>query len=372
MATTIDLSIVVPAYNEARRLPNGLGRLNEAIGAGAIDPSTTEIIVVDDGSTDGTEARVRQLLAHLPHVAVLRQSINEGKGAAIRHGVAAATGSMIAFGDADMAIDPDQFPKLVDALGRAEVAIGSRTLPGARSAGGSAHRKVMGRIFNCLVNQLTHLGIRDTQCGFKGFRAPVARLLFHCSVIDGFAFDVEILYMARQLGFGIEEVPVSWCNAAGTRIRPLADPFVMSADIVGGWIGRRAPAPIPALVVAPSPNGSSATRIAARAARGRYPVLAEPDGGAIVLLPLADEAQIDAVRSELLASGLDGSKLDSPELGPPELGRSDTGASADHSAVRVHATLVSTGSLRDRAPLRLVDVPARTDEVGSDVLGSLP
>src|SRR6185437_16183688 len=132
-------SIVVPAYNEARRLPDGLGRLDEAIRDGSIDPSSTEIVLVDDRSTDDTESKARELLAHLPHVTVLRRPHNEGKGAAIRHGVAASQGSLIAFGDADMAIDPDQFPKLVDALQRAEVAIGSRSRPGARVDGGSAH-----------------------------------------------------------------------------------------------------------------------------------------------------------------------------------------------------------------------------------------
>ena len=307
MAGTIDLSIVVPAYNEALRLPDGVARLDEAIAGGFIDPATTEIVLVDDGSTDRTEARARELLAHLPHARVLRQEPNRGKGSAIRRGVAEATGRVIAFGDADMAIDPDQFPLLVAALDRADVAIGSRTLPGARATGGSAHRRAMGRVFNRMVNALTKLDIGDTQCGFKGFRAPAARLLFHCAVIDGFAFDVELLFAARQLGLRIEEVPVRWRNVRGTRIRPFADPFVMAGDILGGWVRRRPRAPIPALVVGPSAPGSpAAVCLALDAAGPSLPVLEEADGGATILFPLGGRREIERVARDLTSAGAGG------------------------------------------------------------------
>jgi len=331
MAGTIELSIVVPAYNEAGRLADGMGRLNEAIAGGSIDPSSTEILVVDDGSTDGTEARARELLAHLPHVRVLRQDRNRGKGSAIRRGVAEATGVLIAFGDADMAIDPDQFPLLVAALGDADVAIGSRTLPGARATGGSAHRRAMGRAFNRLVNALTPLDIGDTQCGFKGFRAPAARLLFHCTVVEGFAFDVELLFAARQLGLRIEEVPVRWRHVGGTRIRPIADSFVMARDILGGWARRRPPAPVPALAVRPSAPGSpTAVRLAAGAAGPSLPVLADPDGGATVLFPLGSRGELEQVARRLRTARAD-----------------DPGS--------VRQVSVSFASLRARAPLRMVE-----------------
>jgi hypothetical protein len=347
MVTAIDLSIVVPAYNEAARLADGLGRLDGAFGDGCLDPTRTEIVVVDDGSTDGTDARARDLLRHLPHVQVLRRPSNEGKGSAIRHGVAAATGAVIAFGDADMAIDPDQFPLLVTALGRSEVAIGSRTLPGSRAAGNSARRKVMGRIFNRMVNGLTKLDLGDTQCGFKGFRAPVARLLFHCTVIGGFAFDVEVLYAARQLGFHIEEVPVRWQSVEGTRIRLLADPFVMAADIVGGWARRRPPAPVPALVVAPSPLGApSAAALAFDAAGSSFPVLADADDGATVLFPLGGREQVEQVATRL-AAPVGGFR--------PVLRR----------------TSVPFANLRERAPLELVGAPAVSGDCEHDILPSV-
>jgi hypothetical protein len=333
MAGTIDLSIVVPAFNESRRLDTGLGRLLDAVATGAIDPGTTEIVVVDDGSTDDTAAVAGRLLAPLPHVRVLRQETNRGKGAAVRLGVAEARGALIAFGDADMAIDPDQFPLLVAALGRADVAIGSRSLPGARSHGGTTHRRAMGRVFNALVNALTRLGIGDTQCGFKGFRAPVARLLFHCSVVEGFAFDVELLLAARHLGLGVEEVPVRWHNVGGTRIRPLADSVDMATDIVVGWARRRAPAAIPALAVAPSPPGStSAPCLAASAAGSSLPVLGRPDGGATVLFPLGSRTEIERVTAALVASGV-------------------------HDPHSLARTSVSLASLRAGAPIRIVEQP---------------
>ena len=233
------LSIVVPAFNEVTRLGVGIERLQAAVDQGAVDVGVTEFVVVDDGSTDGTAELARDLYGRYPQSTVLRLPANAGKGAAIRRGVASARGAAIAFMDADMAVDPRQIPLLVGALDHADVAIASRALPGSSADHDRLGRTMMGWAFNQIVNAATHVSVGDTQCGFKAFRTPVARLLFHSSTIDRFAFDVEVLYTARRLGLRIAEVPVQWSNAQGTRIRPLRDPLSMLSDVLLSRIGSR-------------------------------------------------------------------------------------------------------------------------------------
>ena len=199
-APALTLSLVIPAYNEEARLSDGVGRLSAAIAAGALAPESTEFIVVDDGSTDDTSERAGALFSAFPHVQLLRLPENHGKGGAVRAGVAVASAPVIAFADADMAIDPAQAPQFLAAMARADLAIGSRAASGASVDRTSLHRSLMNRAFNRLVNALTNVALDDTQCGFKAFRAPVAKLLFHCSVTERFAFDVEILSLARRFG----------------------------------------------------------------------------------------------------------------------------------------------------------------------------
>ncbi len=173
------LTILVPALNEAPRLPAGMERFAAAVADGAVDVDQTEVVVVDDGSTDGTADTARRLLAHLPHHRVITLPANGGKGAAVRTGVALARTPLVAYMDADMAIDPRAVPALLEALGSGEAAIGSRALVDSMVDGTYAVRAVMGRLFNRLVTTGTGLGLQDTQCGFKAFRTPAARLLFH-------------------------------------------------------------------------------------------------------------------------------------------------------------------------------------------------
>ncbi len=172
---TPELTIVVPAFNEAPRLADGMKRFEAAVESGAIDLEKTEIVVVDDGSTDATEATAHKLLAPYPHHRVIRHPANRGKGAAVRTGVATATGTYTAYMDADMAIDPIAVPLLLDGLVTHDVAVGSRALPASMVESTYALRAVMGRLFNQLVMSGTGLRLRDTQCGFKAFRTPVAR-----------------------------------------------------------------------------------------------------------------------------------------------------------------------------------------------------
>jgi hypothetical protein len=243
------LTIIVPAFNEADRLPAGMGRFDAAVTDGAVRLNETEVVLIDDGSTDDTAAVARRLLAPLPHHRVISLPANGGKGAAVRTGVALARGPYVAYMDADMAIDPRAVPSLLDALRSSEAAIGSRALAHSMVDGTYAVRAVMGRMFNRLVTTGTGLGLQDTQCGFKAFRTPVARLLFHLVGIDRFAFDVELLERARRLGLRITEVPVHWKNVPGSTVHPLHDSLSMLADVYRSRYGFLPTLPVPAVIV---------------------------------------------------------------------------------------------------------------------------
>ncbi|MBV9935560.1 MAG: glycosyltransferase, partial [Actinobacteria bacterium] len=220
------VSVVVPAWNEELRLPATLDALSRAV-----DPDDTELIVVDDGSADATANVASVLLAPLPHAMVVRLPANQGKGAAVRAGVARARGRRIVFMDADLSTDLRDLPSLVDALDHAHVAIGSRAAPGSDVLDASVARVGMGRAFNAMVRAVTPLSINDTQCGFKAFRAPTAKLLFHLGRLDGWAFDVEVLTLAHRIGYSISEVPVHWTAMEGSHVRPMSDAVTMAADL---------------------------------------------------------------------------------------------------------------------------------------------
>ena len=243
------LTIIVPAFNEAARLPAGMGRLTAAVDEGAVDLGETEVVLIDDGSTDETAAVARRLLAPLPHHRVISLPANGGKGAAVRTGVALTRGPYVAYMDADMAIDPRAVPSLLHALRSSEAAIGSRALANSMVDGTYAIRAVMGRLFNRLVTTGTGLGLQDTQCGFKAFRTPAARLLFHLVGIDRFAFDVELLARTRRLGLRITEVPVHWKNVPGSTVHPLHDSVTMLADVYRSRYGFLSTPPVPAIIV---------------------------------------------------------------------------------------------------------------------------
>ncbi|HMC68687.1 MAG TPA: dolichyl-phosphate beta-glucosyltransferase [Mycobacteriales bacterium] len=221
------LSVVVPAYNEARRLETSLPALVDlASDAGA------ELIVVDDGSDDRTADVAAEYTAKLRGAKVVRLPLNSGKGAAVRAGVAHARGRSIVFMDADLATELTDLPSLVEALDTADIAIGSRVLSESTVDGATTARARMGRTFNRVARLVTGLDLRDTQCGFKAFRAPVAQLLFHLGVVDGFAFDVEILALAHRIGYRIAEVPVHWHGVADSRVDVVRDPARMVRDVL--------------------------------------------------------------------------------------------------------------------------------------------
>ncbi len=236
-APGLALSIVVPAFNESRRLADGMARLDAAVAEGYVDLDDTELLLVDDGSTDGTAAVAETLLGSVPHHRIVGLSANRGKGAAVRAGVAVARGRSIAYMDADMAIDPRGIPLLVDGLSDHDVVVGSRALRESTVERNYAVRRVLGYGFNRLVTAGTHLQLRDTQCGFKALRAPVARLLFGLLNIDRFAFDFELLRWTERLGLSLSEVPVQWTHVEGSTIHPFNDSLPMLRDVFRSRLG---------------------------------------------------------------------------------------------------------------------------------------
>jgi len=304
---TLQLTIVVPAFNEAHRLGAGMRRLEAAVAAGAVDLERTEVLVVDDGSTDTTTATAEKLLAALPHHRVIRLPSNRGKGAAVRAGVAAARSTHTAYMDADMAIDPLAVPLLLDGLEAHDVAIGCRALPDSMVETTYVVRSLMGRLFNELVTAGTGLGLRDTQCGFKAFRTPVARLLFHLVHIDRFAFDVEILARARRLGLSVTEVPVHWKHVEGSTVHPLHDSVTMVADVYRSRRGLLAGPPVPTVSVRPAGRASAPADLVGQVTRSLdaaldgAPVPVVPDGdGVTALLALVGPADVARVHAGLV------------------------------------------------------------------------
>jgi hypothetical protein len=304
----LELTIVVPAFNEAHRLADGMKRFDAAVADGAVDLRTTEVLVVDDGSSDGTAEAARALLAHLPHHRVVRHPVNLGKGAAVRTGVTEARGECTAYMDADMAIDPRAVPRLLEGLRTSDVVIGSRALADSMVETTYALRAVMGRLFNTLVTTGTGLTLLDTQCGFKAFRTPAARLLFHLVRIDRFAFDVEVLATAHRLGLRTSEVPVLWKHVPGSTIHPLHDSVTMLFDVYRSRLGLIAAPPVPALVIRSPGTGDPVDGLAARvrwaveATLGPLPVPVVTDTISVtVLLPLVPAEDVATVTSAVRA-----------------------------------------------------------------------
>lgn len=300
------LSIVIPAFNEASRLADEAEHFRRAVVTGAIEPSSTELIVVDDGSSDDTAALSERLFADsFSRVRVVRREVNSGKGAAIRDGVAVARGPIVMFMDADMAVDPQQTPLVVAALDDADIAIASRSVPGSIVESDNQRRALMGRTFSRYVNSLTRMNIVDTQCGFKAFRMPVARLLFHCMRTERFAFDVELLYQARRLGLRVAEVPIHWRDVAGSAVRPFADPMSMVWDVFRMRLGRSTP-PIPGLAISAGdghPFDAGTPEVVSELFGEHYPVLPVGTDSLVVLFPLTDPNAVRgaAARIEELA-----------------------------------------------------------------------
>jgi dolichyl-phosphate beta-glucosyltransferase len=272
---SVPVSVIIPAYNEARRLPGSLPPLLSAMRRipGA------EVIVVDDGSTDGTAAIAEECLAGMPGGRVLRLPWNSGKGAAVRAGVSVAHGASIVFLDADGASDVADLPLLLAALEHAEVALGSRRI--GAGATRSSGRRVGSWAFNQITRSLASLDVADTQCGFKAFRGPEAKLLFSLARSSGFGFDVEVLSIARSIGYRIAEVPIRWAEIPGGTFRVTRHTPAMIVDVMRArrYLGRAAPG----LVVAPSAAPAGPT--APAPAGATPPPVPAPAGGTPASVP---------------------------------------------------------------------------------------
>jgi glycosyltransferase involved in cell wall biosynthesis len=241
------LSLIIPAYNEATRIA---GTIRDAVAWLSGQSFATELIVVDDGSDDATADLADGALSELGHGRVLRIA-HGGKAAAVRAGMLVATCEQIAFSDADLATPLPYLAELRAALaGGCDIAIGSREGAGAKRIGEPAYRHLMGRVFNGLVRRLLVPGVHDTQCGFKLFRAEVARDLLRRSrlyragrqAISGprvTAFDVELLTIARLNGYRICSVPVIWSYGEGSKVRPARDTWHNVRDVLDVWIAAK-------------------------------------------------------------------------------------------------------------------------------------
>lgn len=224
----MELSLIIPAYNEAQRIGPSLETVVDYMSARA---ETWEVIVVDDGSRDETTRIVERFADR--GVRLIRMSSNLGKGAAVRRGMLEATGRYRIFTDADLSTPVEEIDNALLHLRSYDIAIGSRAVDRSYvQVHQPWYRETMGKIFNLIVQALAIPGIKDTQCGFKAFRADAAERVFRRSVIDGFSFDVEALFIARKLGLSIIEFPVRWFNDERTTVNPLIEPLNM---IRGLW-----------------------------------------------------------------------------------------------------------------------------------------
>lgn len=234
--TGIHLSVVIPAYNSAARIAPSLEAVQAFLAGRTF---AAEIVVVDDGSTDGTADAARVALAGFRHARVLRRERNLGKGASVREGVLAAAGEFILFCDDDLSTPIAEVDKALGALDTgADVVIGSRALPESDIRVRQRRpREWLGKIFNVLVRLFVLKGYRDTQCGFKAFRRGPARDIFASLGTPGFGFDVEVLVLCRERGYLVAEIPVAWCDARPSRVRMFKGSWGMLRDL---WRIRRA------------------------------------------------------------------------------------------------------------------------------------
>ncbi len=235
-----DLSIVVPSYNEEARLPDTLEKISRYIRE---QRPNTEVIVVDDGSTDATAAVAEKFRGTIANLRVLSNGVNRGKGFSVRHGSLEALGDVVLFTDADLSAPIEEAKKLLAALESHDVAIGSRALDRRLiETHQSAFREVAGILFNKIVRIILRLPFVDTQCGFKAFRRERCHIIFEQQTIERFGFDPELLYLARHHGLSTVEVPVRWAHSPATKVSMFRDSVQMFVDVFvirwNGLLGR--------------------------------------------------------------------------------------------------------------------------------------
>jgi len=225
-----ELSIIIPAFNEEKRLRRALERIRDYITVKGFD---AEMIVVDDGSSDGTAKLVEEWRARVPNLRLVSNGRNRGKGYSVRHGVLEARGRIALFTDADLSAPIEEADKLLAALNHADVAIGSRALDRSLiSVHQSRVRELAGIMFNLIVRLMTGVNFRDTQCGFKAFIRQPAKIVFEQQRVEGFGFDPEILFLAKRHGLRAVEIPVRWAHDPATKVNVIRDSLRMFRDLV--------------------------------------------------------------------------------------------------------------------------------------------
>lgn len=232
MSTILDLSIVIPAYNEALRITPTLEATAQFLAA---HPGSWEIVVVDDGSRDDTIAVCEAVATRIPNLRVIASKPNRGKGSAVRIGMLAARGRIRVMFDADGSMPATELPKLLAPIvdGDADLAIGSRYCEGAAVGKTQPlYRRLWSRLCNQVIQKTLVPGVRDTQCGFKAFTAAAARDLFGRATIDGWAFDLEVLALAKRLDYTVRECAVEWEDDQRSRVSPLKDMWKVIKEAV--------------------------------------------------------------------------------------------------------------------------------------------
>lgn len=222
------LSVIIPTFNEARRIGRSLDELTAAL---ADLPIAWEVRVVDDGSSDET-AGIVEAAATRDRRIVLQREPHRGKGGTVRAGMLAATSDLRFMCDADLSMPASEIPRFLALVpARCDIAIGSREGAGAKRVGEPAHRHRMGRAFNRLVRLGALSGIDDTQCGFKMFSRHAVEHIFPFTTVDGWAFDIEVLVIARRRGCRVLEVPIEWHYRELSRVSMIRDSFRMAKDV---------------------------------------------------------------------------------------------------------------------------------------------
>jgi dolichyl-phosphate beta-glucosyltransferase len=229
-----ELSIIIPAYNEEKRLPRALAQLSNYFATAQWPAENLEILVIDDGSTDGTVRVVEEWASQMPSLRVVPNGENRGKGYSVRHGMLEARGRVALFTDADLSSPIEESSKLLAAIaGGNSVAIGSRALDRSLiEIHQSPYRELAGIIFNGLVRLFTGLPIHDTQCGFKAFVREPSQIVFEQQRIEGFGFDPEILFLAKRHGLRTAEVAVRWAHDPATKVHVIRDSLRMFGDLI--------------------------------------------------------------------------------------------------------------------------------------------
>ncbi len=228
----MDLSIVIPAYNEEKRI---LASLQKIVAYLKQQTYSYEIIVVDDGSADSTREVVENFKKTYSNLRLLANTKNQGKGSAVKKGMLESTGDLLFFTDADLSTPIEELEKFLAAIKTYDIVIGSRSIKGANvRVHEPFYRERLGKLFNFTLRHIFHRTLPDfidTQCGAKMYKKEVARKVFSLQKIQGFAFDVEILYLAKKLGYKILEMPVTWDYSTDTRVRTFRDGIQMVLDI---------------------------------------------------------------------------------------------------------------------------------------------